>query len=89
MDAVLQLIQLSGSSDDDSAIVSMNFPAKIDEDVEEGSRSAGEALSSNFSENCSDNEPLPRRKPKFGSLSHIYKTTQPLMKNRSRKRPRF
>lgn len=94
MDAVFQLIQLSGSSDDDSGVVWMNFPVKKDEDddeeEEEESRSAGESLSSiNYLEKCSDDEPLPRRKPKFGSLLHIYKLTQPLIKHRPKKRPRF
>ncbi|KAL8521028.1 hypothetical protein ACS0TY_011535 [Phlomoides rotata] len=91
MDAVFQLIQLSGTSDDDSGVVSMNFPVTKDEEKndEEDSRSEGESLSSNCLETCSEDEALPRRKPKFGSLLHIYKITQPLIKNRSRKRPRF
>ncbi|KAL8536076.1 hypothetical protein ACS0TY_011637 [Phlomoides rotata] len=92
MDAVFQLIQLSGTSDEDSGVVWKNFPVTKDEEKndaeeEEESRSAVESLSSNYLENCS--EPLPRRNPKFGSLLHIYKITQPLIKNRSRKRPRF
>ncbi|KAL0335173.1 UNVERIFIED_CONTAM: hypothetical protein Sradi_4729200 [Sesamum radiatum] len=87
IDAVLQLIQLSGASPADFRVFWVNFPAERDE--EEGS--AGESLSSSSigEEKCSDEEALPRRKTKYGSLLHIYTKTRPLINNPPKKRARF
>lgn len=86
MDAVFQLIQLSGTSDDDFGVFWVNFPAEKDERKKDGEE---EALSSSLinPENClDDDEPLPRRKPKFGSLLDIYRKTDPLIiKNHAKK----
>ncbi|KAI3445677.1 hypothetical protein Pfo_002342 [Paulownia fortunei] len=94
IDAVLQLIQLSGSSADDFRVFWVNFPAEKDEEnkqeeeYEEGS--VGKALSSTLidPEKCLD-EVLPRRKTKFGSLVDIYRKTESLIENRAKKRARF
>ncbi|PIN13519.1 hypothetical protein CDL12_13857 [Handroanthus impetiginosus] len=95
MDAVFQLIQLSGISDDDSQLFWVNFPAekegKTNEEEEDGG-SASEALSSSLinEEKKWSEEALPRRKIKYGSLVEIYEKTQPLINsNRPKKRPRF
>ncbi|KAL0384529.1 UNVERIFIED_CONTAM: hypothetical protein Sradi_2847200 [Sesamum radiatum] len=88
IDAVMQLIQLSGASPTDFRVFWVNFSAERDEE-EEGS--AGEALSSSSigEEKCSDEEALPRRKTKYGSLLDIYTKTRPLINNRPKKRARF
>ncbi|PIN13515.1 hypothetical protein CDL12_13853 [Handroanthus impetiginosus] len=92
MDAVFQLIQLSGAPADDLQFVWVNFPSKKGEkNKEEEGISAAESLSSSLIDplNCSD-EALPRRNPKYGSLVEIYRKTQPLINNnRSNKRARF
>ncbi|PIN00222.1 hypothetical protein CDL12_27275 [Handroanthus impetiginosus] len=95
MDAVFQLIQLSGTSEDDLPLFWVNFPAeregKTNEEEEEGG-SASEAQSSSLinEEKKWSEEALPRRKIKYGSLVEIYKKTQPLISNnRPSKRPRF
>ncbi|PIM98027.1 hypothetical protein CDL12_29495 [Handroanthus impetiginosus] len=89
MDAVFQLIQLSGAPADDLQFVWVNFPAKKEEkNKEEEGISAGESLSSSLidPENCLE-EVLPRRNPKYGSLVEIYRKTQDLINNnRSKKR---
>ncbi|PIN13520.1 hypothetical protein CDL12_13858 [Handroanthus impetiginosus] len=96
MDAVFQLIQLSGSPVDDLQLFWVNFPGtkeekKKEEEEEEEGRSAGEALSSSLidEENCFE-EALPRRITRYGSLVEIYRKTQPLINNKHhKKKPRF
>ncbi|KAL3638133.1 hypothetical protein CASFOL_018003 [Castilleja foliolosa] len=89
MGAVLQLIQLSGG---DFPAFWVNFPSEKEETAEE-EKSAGESLSSTLidSENTSpDDDVLPRRNTRFGSLVDIYRKTQPSIKNRAKKkRARF
>ncbi|KAG8368727.1 hypothetical protein BUALT_Bualt15G0076000 [Buddleja alternifolia] len=94
IDAVLQLIQLSGKLTDDFEVFWVNFEAKKEE--EEESSVVGESSSAilswslinNPEKSCLDDEALPRRKPKFGSLIDIYRKTSPFMNNRPQKRVR-
>ncbi|KAL0365096.1 UNVERIFIED_CONTAM: hypothetical protein Sangu_0607200 [Sesamum angustifolium] len=65
----------------------VNFPAERDE--EEGSAGGSLSSSSIGEEKCSDEEALPRRKTKYGSLLHIYTKTRPLINNPPKKRARF
>ncbi|KAL2254377.1 UNVERIFIED_CONTAM: hypothetical protein Sindi_0232400 [Sesamum indicum] len=90
IDAVLQLIQLSGASPADFRVFWVNFQPERDEEEEEEGGSAGEVLSSSSigEEKCSDEEALPRRKTKYGSLLDIYTKTRPLINNRPKKRAR-
>ncbi|PIM98290.1 hypothetical protein CDL12_29233 [Handroanthus impetiginosus] len=92
MDAVFQLIQLSGAPADDLQFVWVNFQAEKEEkNKEEEGISAAESLSSSLidPEKCLE-EALPRRNPKYGSLVEIYRKTQPLISNnRSKKKARF
>ncbi|KAK4438252.1 hypothetical protein Salat_0159400 [Sesamum alatum] len=93
IDAVFQLIQLSAaSSAADFRVFWVNFPPPDKDEQVEEEGSAGEALSSFSSiaeDKCSDDEALPRRKAKYGSLVHIYTKTRPLINNRPKKRARF
>lgn len=95
MDAVLQLIQLSGSSHDDLRLLWVDFAVERDRDGRGGggggvSAAAAEASSISSSssvnqENVLDDEEevLPRTNHKFGSLIEIYS------KNRAKKKARF
>lgn len=86
MEAVVQLIQLSGDFRDDFHVFWVNFQRQKEED-----ESVGETSSSLIdAENCLDTEVLPRMKIRVGSIADIYgKTGQPLMiKNGGRKRGR-
>ncbi|KAL1564678.1 hypothetical protein AAHA92_06989 [Salvia divinorum] len=96
IDAVLQLIHLSGGSDDDLRVFWPDFA--IDR-CSDGQISAADASSMssggsfiNQEKFVLDDEPLPRMNHRFGSLVDIYgKTTEPLnsISNRSKKRARF
>ncbi|KAL8540660.1 hypothetical protein ACS0TY_002052 [Phlomoides rotata] len=91
MDAILQLIQLSGSSADDFHLLWVNFPAKKEEikQVEEENReeSVGETSSSAvINPEKSAEEALPRRRRKFLPISDIYRKSQPSINNRTQKR---
>ncbi|KAG8368729.1 hypothetical protein BUALT_Bualt15G0076200 [Buddleja alternifolia] len=96
-DAVLQLIQLSGGCTDDFEVFWVNFEAKKEEEEEEESSVVGESSSAILSsslindpeKSCLDDEALPRRKPKFGSIIDIYRKTQPLINNRAQKKVRI
>ncbi|KAL7082419.1 hypothetical protein ACP275_14G097500 [Erythranthe tilingii] len=105
MDAVLQLIQLSGNSggDDDFHVFWVNIPAagggggkreiKLEEEEEEREESVGETSWSNqekLSEDDDDDEALPRRRTKIRSIVDIYRKTRPFIKNnRLYKRPKI
>ncbi|KAG8368726.1 hypothetical protein BUALT_Bualt15G0075900 [Buddleja alternifolia] len=83
-DAVLQLIQLSGGSVDDLQVLWVNFEAEKEEEEEESVGESSSLISTEMK--CLDDEALPRRKPKFGSIIHIYRNTQPLINNRAQKK---
>lgn len=91
LDAVLQLIQLSGSNDGDLRFLWVDMAVGKDR----GGATSASTVSSSSSINqeqimLDDDEPLPRINHKFGSLVDIYdKTHAPLIKNRSKKRARF
>lgn len=83
MDAVLQLIQLSGNSADDFQLFWVNFPAKTEDQNKE--ESVGETSSSAVI-NPAEEAFLPRRRKKFLPISDIYRKSQPLINNRTHKR---
>ncbi|KAI3448297.1 hypothetical protein Pfo_004962, partial [Paulownia fortunei] len=101
MDAVLQLIHLSGNSAHDFQVFWVNFPGEKDEvreeirqeEEEEENReeSVGEtSLSSVINpEKLSEEEALPRRRKKLRPIADIYRKTQPLIKNLGHKRPKI
>lgn len=102
---LIQLSATSSSvSGGNIRVVCVNIPTGKDEATEssnckgEEEGSVGEALSSTVifnSENCEgdeeeEDEPLPRRKPRFGSLIDVYRRTPtPPINNRTKKRARF
>ncbi|KAG8368730.1 hypothetical protein BUALT_Bualt15G0076400 [Buddleja alternifolia] len=91
IDAVLQLIQLSGGSVDDFEVFWVNFEAKKNEEESVGESSSALlswSLINNPEKSCLDDEALPRRKPKFGSLIDIYRKTPPFINNRAQKKVR-
>lgn len=89
MDAVSQLIQLSGGSDDDLRVLWVDFA--VDGRISAADASSISSSSSMNQEKMLDDEPLPRSNHRFGSLVDIYgKTASPnLIRNRSKKRARF
>ncbi|KAL7157237.1 hypothetical protein ABFS83_02G064300 [Erythranthe nasuta] len=99
MNAVWQLIQLRRSSADDSPAVRPNFAAQKENNIRDGEGSAAAAEASpapsaliiiDEEKLSGDEEALPRRKRKYGSLVEIYKRTRPnLNNNKKKKKPRF
>lgn len=97
MDAVLQLIQLSGSSHDDLRVLWVDFAVERDRHGRGGggggvSAAAAAAEAASISSSSSINqekvlddeeEILPRTNHRFGSLIEIYS------KNRAKKKARF
>ncbi|KAL6517678.1 hypothetical protein OROMI_033379 [Orobanche minor] len=80
MEAVLQLIQLSGGcADDDIRVFWVNFPAE--KEMEEKSGCEASSSSSIDRRSC---ESLPRRKKRFASLVDIYRKTRPLIEKTAR-----
>ncbi|KAL6494549.1 hypothetical protein OROGR_031349 [Orobanche gracilis] len=78
MEAVLQLIQLSGGfADDDIRVFWVNFPAE--KEIEEKSGCEASSSSSIDRRSCTSGEALPRRKKRFASLVDIYRKTRPLV----------
>ncbi|KAG6425082.1 hypothetical protein SASPL_115506 [Salvia splendens] len=100
IDAVLQLIHLSGGSDDDLRI---SWPDSAVDRYSDGQISAADASSMSSGSNSFinqiklvfDDEPLPRINHRFGSLVDIYGKTSaaPLNsinnRSKSKKRARF
>ncbi|GFP87101.1 hypothetical protein PHJA_000853900 [Phtheirospermum japonicum] len=88
MDAVFQLIQLSGNSSCDFQV----FWVKINGEKENREESVGETSSSSLivQEKALSEEALPRRRKKWRQIVDIYAKSQPLIKstiNRGQKRP--
>lgn len=96
LDAILQLIQLSSASSS-SDVVRANFPAgKCEESGDyrgEAAGSVGESFTSTAivnpasceEEEREEEEPLPRRKPRFGSLRDVCRRSRPLINRRAKK----
>lgn len=98
MDAVLQLIQLSGGggggdSAADFRVFWVDFPAEKEGKVMEESReeSVGETTSSSGVINPEKflEEALPRRRKRVLALADIYRKTAPLIENRTLKRSKI
>lgn len=92
IDAVLQLIQLSGGSDDDLGVF---WPDSAVDRYSASSVSSGSSSFVNQEKLEFDDEPLPRIDHRFGSLVDIYGKTAaaPLNsinhRSKSKKRARF